>query len=89
MGTRINLDHKLDLRGSENLLDALRGSEGDVVLDARDVVHFGTQAAQTVMVAARDFAGSGRRVMIENLAPEATAQLERLGLPLPRLTNGG
>ncbi len=80
MSATLVLPARLDSAAALSLARDLKARIGtDIELDARDVSMFGALAVQALAVAADAWHGTGRRLVLVNLASEAAAQLSDLG----------
>lgn len=78
---RLQLAQKLDLRGSEALIEALRAAEGGAVaIDASEVDLLGAHALQTLIVAQGAWAAAGHPFTIENMSEAMAGALESFGI---------
>ena len=63
-------------------------AEAKVVLDARNVTHFGSLCAQAIIAGAKRATEHSGSYEIVNLSPETTAQLKTMGLSNSLLVEG-
>ncbi|MEM1064096.1 MAG: STAS domain-containing protein [Pseudomonadota bacterium] len=78
---RLHLAHKLDLRGSEALAQALLEAEGNAVtIDAAQVDLLGAHALQTLIVAHNAWQEAGLAFTIDPVSPAMADALTTLGV---------
>ena len=88
MAEPIVLAERLDTVGAAALASELlqQPADGHVVLDASAVTHFGAQAVQVVVSAARTLSTAGGRLECMDMNDRAAAQLQAMGLSISDLT---
>lgn len=89
MSAPIVLDARLDSAAADALAERLGTLQGqDVILDGSGVTLFGAKALQTLIVAVRAWSDAGQALSVQNLSPEAAAQIADLGLDDISLVTG-
>lgn len=87
MAEPIVLAERLDTVGAAALASELmqQPADGHVVLDASAVTHFGAQAVQVLVSAARTLSTAGGRLECTDMNDRAAAQLQAMGLSISDL----
>lgn len=81
MTSCLRLPAKLDLSTAADLRDLLRSAaDGDVTLDASDVVSLRTPGLQVLMSAKKTLEARGKSLAITNAGQALRAQLSQFGL---------
>ena len=90
MTERIVLADRLDTAGAVALAAELSRApvDGHVILDATGVTHFGAQAVQVVISAAKTLKGGGGTLECSGISDRAATHLAAMGLSFDELPEG-
>lgn len=88
MAEQIVLPERLDTVAAVALAKELsaKAADGQIVLNAGAVTHFGAQAAQVILSAAKTMTAAGGSIECTDIGERAQANLEAMGLSTSILT---
>ncbi|MEO8529595.1 MAG: STAS domain-containing protein [Deltaproteobacteria bacterium] len=90
MPNTLNLAPRMNFQAAKELYGNLTAlANKDVEIDATGVEFLGGLAAQTIIVAQRDWGRGGHSVVVRNCTPAFRQSLDELGLSTFMTTEGG